>query len=121
MADALTITQGDVFRLGVAYPNPDGSLADLDGFTARMQFRRTEDAEEADVDLSSDDGDIELVEQDFETDTGVQSINILVTIRNAVTKDLTDQYETDLKIYDADGEPTTVLRRTVYIAPSVTR
>jgi hypothetical protein len=56
----LKVNQGETFTRSFTYKNPDGSLINLTGYTARMQVRTNYDASAVALELTDTNGGITL-------------------------------------------------------------
>ena len=103
----LEIYQGDDFAPIVTIYNEDGSVADITGYTAKAQIRR-----------STADNDPVVV---VEITAVVQSPQVLMSIPSAQTTPLSGRYTWDLQITSPDGVVTTVLAGRVIVTAEITR
>ena len=121
MADTfdLIIDQGAKLIWHVGYDDSDGTLVDLDGYTAKMQARPAYGSPKKLLDLSSAEGDIELGTFTAEA----EDFNIRVTIPASVTAALETKGVYDLEVYPAGvaADAVRVIGGRLLISPEVTR
>lgn len=108
-----TIDQGSTFQRTLTWKDSDGTPIDLTEFTARMQIRRTLRSEEVLVEMTTENGYIEL---------GGAEGTIMLTIPADVTKELVvTRGVYDIELESVDGIVTRLLQGCVIISPEVTR
>ena len=90
----ITCEQGSTFSRTFTIQNPDGTVYDLTGFSARMQIRRDYDATTTMFVASSTNGHISISPLFGE---------ITVDISASETATITRDGVYDLEIFDADG------------------
>lgn len=110
--------QGTTFgrTFEIQYPDPDEPTTfypyDLTAHTARMQVRRTIESSTVIIELTTENGGIEIDE-----DLG----KITVTMTDAQTGALTSSGVYDLEIEDANGNVSRVVQGTFTLSLEVTR
>jgi len=92
--------------------NPDGSLFDLTGFTARMQIRTEIDADDVMCELTTENGRIAL---------GGDEGTVHLTIPANITEDFDDEGVYDLELIAEDGKVYRLLKGKVKVELEVTR
>lgn len=109
----ILIEQGATYRLPLAWKTSAGAAVDLTGYTARMQVRRKVDADEALLNLTTENGGVAL---------GGTAGTITVTASDTLTAALTVKSGVyDLELRDAAGVVTRLLQGCVTISLEVTR
>lgn len=102
----LPIIQGDDFTGIVSVTDSTNAPADLTGFAARAQIRRT----------VADSGPVEV-----ELETEVIGSNVYLSIPHAQTELMTGKYVWDMQIVSATGLITTIIGGGVTVTAEVTR
>jgi hypothetical protein len=119
----ITIEQGSTFvrLLSIEQPDitndPSGETFipfDLNGYTARMQIRRTIESSTAMISLTTENGGIDVIPE-----TAVNEIKLLITAANTATLETSGVY--DLEIIDSLGNVSKVVRGSVTLIPEVTK
>ena len=119
----ITIEQGSTFVRLISIEQPDldadptGATFEpflLNGYSARMQIRRTVESPTVMLSLTSPSGGIII-------SPGTPENELSITISAAVTATLTSSGVYDLEIVDAGGLVSKVIRGTVTLIPEVTR
>lgn len=97
---------------------PGGQSLDLTGYTARMQFRRSPDADAADFEASTAGGELAI-----EQDAGTGEWWIKLALDPAQVPQLLGRYSGayDLELTAPDGTVTTILAGRVSVRPDVSR
>ena len=107
----ITIEQGSGFSLPLAYEAPEGSLVDFTGSTARMHVRNKYSSPDALIELTTENGGIEL---------GADG-SIRLTLTAAATAALTFSSGVyDLEIVPSAGEPYKIIKGNVFLKRDVT-
>jgi hypothetical protein len=108
----ITIEQGSGFSLALTYEAPEGSLVDFTGSTGRLHVRSKYGATDKLIELTTENGGIEL------GDDG----SILLTMSADDTAELTfSRGMYDLEIVPPIGEPYKLIKGSVFLAREVTR
>jgi hypothetical protein len=108
----ITIEQGSGFSLPLTYEAPEGSFVDFTGSTGRLHVRSKYGATDTLIELTTENGGIEL------GDDG----SILLTISADDTAALTfSRGVYDLEIVPPTGEPYKLIRGNVFLKREVTR
>lgn len=119
----ITIEQGSTFvrLLSIEQPDiandPTGETFipfDLNGYTARMQIRRTIESDTAMISLTTENGGIDVIPE-----TAVNEIKLLITAANTATLATSGVY--DLEIIDNLGNVSKVVRGNMTLIPEVTK
>lgn len=108
----LNIDQGATFERTITVKNPDGSLFDLSGYTARMQIREEIDSPDFQVELTTENGGITL---------GGSDGTIVLYISNAVTATFDDEGVYDIELIAPSTKVYRVLKGKVRVDYEVTR
>jgi hypothetical protein len=108
----ITCEQGSTFSRTFTIQQPDGTVYDLTGFSARMQIRRDFDASTAMFTASSQNGHITM---------SVLFGEINVDISAAETAAITRDGVYDLEIYDQEGVVYKVVKGIFMLAKEVTK
>ena len=107
-----TVDQGATFNRHIAVTNPDNSVFDLTGYSARMQIRRDIASTVVMLELTTDNG--------FLTVNGSSgTIDVYMTPAETSLLDRDGVY--DLEIYDTDGVVYRLIRGVVRVNLEVTR
>jgi hypothetical protein len=107
-----TIDQGAYWRRSLKLFNPDESIYDLSGYTARMQLRRDLKASAAIISLTTENGRISI-----EGATGT----ITLILQAADTATILHDCVYDLEIVTPDSKPYRVIQGNIRLNPEVTR
>lgn len=107
-----TIDQGAFWQRVLKIFNPDESLYDLSGHTARMQLRRDIKAPSSVLSLTTENGKIAL---------GGTTGTITLTLEAADTATLQHDCVYDLEIVTPTGKPYRVIGGSIKVNPEVTR
>ena len=108
----ITIEQGSGFSLPLRWEAPEGSLVDFTGSTARLHVRSKYGATEKLIELTTENGGIELGADG--------SIQLSMTADD--TADLTfSRGVYDLEIVPPTGEPYKIIKGNVFLKREVTR
>lgn len=102
----LSIHQGDDYSAVVTVTDGTGAPANLTGYTARAQIRRT----------VADDSDIVYAMQ-----TQITGADITLSIPHTVTETLTGRYRWDLELVSSSDVVSTLLNGSVVVTQEVTR
>jgi hypothetical protein len=109
----LFVEQGSTFSYTLTLNDDQGNPIDLTGYTARMQLRRTINAPDVLITLTTSNGRIAITPL-----TGV----IVLTIEAAATASLSFQSAVyDLEIESSGGIVTRIIQGKVSLSPEVTR
>jgi hypothetical protein len=109
----LTINQGATFRHQFQWKSDQGSAINLTGFTARMQARVSISDAGPTIDMTTENGGIEL--------SGISG-NIRLYLSSAATELLTAGNGVyDLEMVSPDGEVTRLISGDMFISGEVTR
>jgi hypothetical protein len=108
----ITIEQGSGFSLNLTYEAPEGSLVDFTGSTARLHVRSKYGATEKLIELTTENGGIELGAE------GSIQLSISATATAALKF---DRAVYDLEIVPPAGEPYRIIKGYVFLAREVTR
>lgn len=108
----ITIDQGAYFERLLTVKNPDGSVYDLSGYTARMHIRTELDSDDVMCELTTENGRITL---------GGEEGTVLLTIESDVTEDFDDEGVYDLELIAGDGKVYRLLKGKVRVELEVTR
>ena len=108
----ITIEQGSGFSLPLTYEAPDGSFVDFTGSTARLHVRSKYGATETLIELTTENGGIEL------TEDGEITLSVSAEDTAALTFSL-GVY--DLEIVPPAGEPYKIIKGNVFLKREVTR
>lgn len=109
----LTIEQGIPYEQTFVVKNPDGSLKDLSGFSARMQFRLSHSS--SDVNLEATTVNSKLV-----IDTLTSTCKI--SLNESDTQSLSyANYVYDIEIVDSLNKPIRLVMGKVTVSPEVTK
>jgi hypothetical protein len=108
----LNIDQGATFERTITVKNPDGSLFDLSGYSARMQIREEIDSAEFQVELTTDNGGITLGDTDGTID---------LYMSHSVTSTLDDEGVYDIELVAPNGKVSRLLKGKVRVDYEVTR
>jgi len=118
-----TCEQGSTFTRLIELEEPD-LLADptgetfvpinIEGYTARMQIRRTIDSSATLVSLTTENGGLTVNPSDPDN-------QILISMSDAVTASISTSGVYDLEIQSPDGTVSRILQGTVTLSPEVTR
>lgn len=118
-----TCEQGSTFTRLIELEEPD-LLADptgetfvpinIEGYTARMQIRRTIDSSTTLVSLTTENGGLTVNPADPDN-------QILISMSDAVTASISTSGVYDLEIESPDGTVSRILQGTVTLSPEVTR
>lgn len=113
MADTydIEIDAGATFQLQVLWRDSDGDPINLTGYSARMHIRRTVEAEDIDVELTSGSG----------MTLGGTAGTIDIEIDDATTSGLSGSYVYDLELESGGGVVSRVIQGAVTVNPEVTR
>ena len=113
MADTydIEIDAGATFQLQALWKDSDGDPINLTGYSARMHIRRTVEADDIDVELTSGSG-ITL---------GGTAGTIDIEINDATTSGLSGEYVYDLELESGGGVVSRVIQGAVTVIPEVTR
>ena len=108
----ITCEQGSTFTRSFTIQQPDGTVYDLTGFSARMQIRRDFDSTTPMFTASTQSGHITM---------SVLFGEINVDISAAETAQITRDGVYDLEIYDQDGVVYKVVKGRFVLAKEVTK
>lgn len=108
----IKIDQGATFYRRITLTEPDGTLYDLTGYTARMQIRRELSDDDVVIELTTDNGMILLGGEDG-------TIDLMMSAED--TSDITRDGVYDLEIVDDGDNVYRVLKGSVRVNLEVTR
>lgn len=108
----LIIDQGAHFERSMTIRNPDGTIFDLTGFTARMHIRTELDSDDVMCELTTENGRIEL---------GGALGTVRLIIESDVTEEFDDEGVYDLELIDEDDRVYRLLKGKVKVELEVTR
>jgi hypothetical protein len=108
----ITIEQGSGFSLPLTYEAPEGSLVDFTGSTARLHVRSKYSSTDALIELTTENGGIELTEDGEITLSMSAEDTAALSFSRGVY---------DLEIVPPAGEPYKIIKGNVFFAPEVTR
>lgn len=109
----IVVDQGSDYSLPFKFKDAEGTVKDLTGCTARMQLRRTPQADAVADELTTENDRIEV---------DATAGTVTVIFPHAVTSALdAGRYAYDLELIDADGDVTRVLEGAVILRQEVTR
>lgn len=110
----ITIEQGATFPLSIIWKDDSGTPINLDGYTARMQVRKSSQSDEVILNLTSNESDLSIT-------LGGEDGTIDILIPAEVTAGL----EVRRAVYDLelvnDPEITRLIQGSVTISPEVTK
>jgi len=107
-----TIDQGAYWQRSLKLFNPDESVYNLTGYTARMHLRRDLKATTPVIALTTENGRISL---------GGSNGTITLTLQAADTATIQHDCVYDLEIVTNDGKPYRVVQGNIRLNPEVTR
>jgi hypothetical protein len=108
----ITIEQGSGFSLPLTYEAPEGSLVDFTGSTARLHVRSKYSSIDTLIELTTENGGIELTEDG----------EITLSISADDTAELTfSRGVYDLEIVPPTGEPYKIIKGNVFLKREATR
>ena len=109
----LEIEQGIPYEMVFVVKNPDGSLKDLTGFSARMQFR---------VSYSAASASLEATTLNSKLVINTLNSTCKISLTESDTQSLTySKYVYDLELVDSTSKPTRLVMGKVTISPEVTK
>ena len=108
----ITIEQGSGFSLPLTYEAPEGSFVDFTGSTARLHVRSKYGATETLIELTTENGGIELTEDGEITLSVSAEDTAALTFSRGVY---------DLEIVAPAGEPYKIIKGNVFVKREVTR
>jgi len=114
MADIynLNVDAGSTYNLAVQWKDGSGNPYNISGYTGRMQIRRNINSDTFQVDLTTENGGIEII------DAAAGSFKVVITPTQTASL-LNGVY--DLEIQDGSGNVTRLLQGSVTVNPEVTR
>jgi hypothetical protein len=108
----ITIEQGSGFSLALTYEAPEGSLVDFTGSTARLHVRSKYSSTDTLIELTTENGGIELTEDGEITLSMTADDTAALSFSRGVY---------DLEIVPPSGEPYKIIKGNVFLAREATR
>lgn len=111
----ILIEQGATFKLNLRWKDSEGQGIDLWGYEARMQIRKSSQAETVELELTSDGSDESIT---FGSDYGF--INIEIDAARTTDLDIRRGVY-DLELISPYGDVTRLIQGAVTVSPEVTK